>query len=180
MPRSLHIVVASTNPVKQAAVKHAFSQAFPDTTLKLTSVDVDSGVPDQPSSDEETLLGAHNRASRAKQEVPSANFWVGLEGGVQASLGQTQSFAWIVVKSHTGTEKSRTATFTLPTHVTRHLSRGKELGDAMDITYSRHNSKQQEGAVGILTHGLVTRASLYQQAVLLALIPYLSSLATSD
>jgi inosine/xanthosine triphosphatase len=129
-------------------------------------------VPDQPQTDDETLLGALNRAGRAKKRHPEADFWVGLEGGIHTTLNQTQSFAWAVVKSASHTGKSRTASFTLPKAVVKLLKQGKELGDAMDIIYNRHHSKHQEGAVGILTHGLITRSKLYQQAVTLALIPF--------
>jgi non-canonical (house-cleaning) NTP pyrophosphatase len=37
---------------------------------------------------------------------------------------------------------------------------GKELGDADDIVFGKSNSKQQNGAVGILTHDIITRTAL--------------------
>jgi non-canonical (house-cleaning) NTP pyrophosphatase len=49
-----------------------------------------------------------------------------------------------------------------------------ELGHADDLVFKAQNSKQQGGSVGLLTHGLVTRETYYEQALLLALIPFLN------
>jgi len=49
-----------------------------------------------------------------------------------------------------------------------------ELGHADDMVFKRDNSKQKNGAVGILTHDLIDRASYYEQALILALIPFIN------
>jgi non-canonical (house-cleaning) NTP pyrophosphatase len=49
-----------------------------------------------------------------------------------------------------------------------------ELGEADDCIFGRSNSKQINGAVGILTADAVDREELYAHAVLLALIPFLN------
>jgi non-canonical (house-cleaning) NTP pyrophosphatase len=51
---------------------------------------------------------------------------------------------------------------------------GMELGHADDLVFQAQNSKQQGGSVGLLTHGLITREVYYQQAMVLALIPFLN------
>jgi len=48
-----------------------------------------------------------------------------------------------------------------------------ELGQADDEVFYEDNSKQKGGSVGILTKGKLNRTEYYQQAVLLALIPFL-------
>ena len=48
---------------------------------------------------------------------------------------------------------------------------GVELGAANDRVFSHSNSKQKGGAIGILTHNVVGRRELYEQAVVLALVP---------
>jgi non-canonical (house-cleaning) NTP pyrophosphatase len=52
------------------------------------------------------------------------------------------------------------------------VRQGMELGDADDAVFGRSNSKQANGAVGILTGNVIDRAELYEQAVVLALIPF--------
>jgi len=51
---------------------------------------------------------------------------------------------------------------------------GMELGTANDLVFSQTNSKQKNGAVGLLTHNKVDRTELYRQAVILALIPFVN------
>jgi non-canonical (house-cleaning) NTP pyrophosphatase len=68
--------------------------------------------------------------------------------------------------------KGRTSTFFLPARVAELVRQGKELGEADDIVFGLQNSKQQMGAIGILTHGIIDRAEYYEQAVVAALIPF--------
>ena len=67
-----------------------------------------------------------------------------------------------------------TGNFQLPPRVAELVRGGMELGEADDAVFGRTNSKQNEGAVGILTHGRLTRAAFYAPAVLLALVKFLN------
>ena len=49
---------------------------------------------------------------------------------------------------------------------------GKELGEADDIVFGKENSKQTYGAVGLLTGDVIDRTRFYEDAVVLALIPF--------
>jgi inosine/xanthosine triphosphatase len=170
---SQKIVVASKNPVKIAAALAGFSSMFPNTTYNPHSLSVPSGVPSQPFTDAETLRGALNRAQNARTQEPQADYWVGIEGGVEDTPEGLQSFAWVVVINHVGkTGKARTAAFYQPAEVAVLLREGVELGDADDIVFGRSNSKQAGGSVGLLTGDVVDRKAYYLQAVILALIPF--------
>ncbi len=165
------VVVGSKNPVKVACTEEAFQLTFGDQVL-VQALDVDSGVSPQPYGDQETYSGAYNRASNSKLAFPEADFWVGIEGGVDDMNGDMTAFAWIVVLDRAGKiGRARTAAFFLPSVVTGLVQSGTELGEANDRVFQKENSKQQGGAVGSLTNGLVSRKDLYKQAVLLALIP---------
>jgi non-canonical (house-cleaning) NTP pyrophosphatase len=50
-----------------------------------------------------------------------------------------------------------------------------ELGDADDVVFGRTNSKQENGAVGLLTENVIDRTAYYVQALILALIPFKNS-----
>ena len=76
------IIVASTNPVKIKAATLGFQKVFPFKTVNVKGVSVDSGVSDQPKTDDETLTGATNRVKAAAKAYPEADFWIGLEGGI--------------------------------------------------------------------------------------------------
>lgn len=168
----LKIIVASKNPVKINAVKEGFQSFFPQ--VKVIGVSVESGVSDQPMSDGETLLGARNRVKNAKSEVSSADFWVGIEGGVERNSAGLTAFAWVVIENTKDSGEARTTTFRLPEKVTRLIDQGLELGHANDQIFGEHNSKQNSGAVGLLTRDKITRTELYRQAVQLALIPFIN------
>lgn len=167
----LKIVVASQNPVKLQAALNGFRSMFADQAFSVEGVAVPSGVSAQPMTSRETLQGALNRASSARQQRP-ADFWVGIEGGVEECNDEMEVFAWVVVLSETAAGKSRTATFYLPHEVVALVQQGLELGDADDLVFGRANSKQANGSVGILTNDVITRASYYEHAVALALIPF--------
>jgi len=167
------IVVASQNPVKIDAVLRGFQRMFPNQDFTVQTVSVPSGVSSQPRSDVETLQGAVNRANRATRRLPGADFWVGVEGGVdETEEGETVAFAWVAVCDSQQMGRGRTGTFFLPPVITELLHQGKELGEADDIIFGRTNSKQENGAVGLLTNDVIDRARLYEHAVILALIPF--------
>jgi len=166
------VVVASLNPVKLASVRSGFMAMFTRQEFDFEMFAAPSGVSSQPRSNAETLTGARNRACHAAQERPDAEFWVGVEGGVEEFEGQMTSFSWAYIKSAHKSGQARSATFFLPPVVSHLLHQGIELGEADDRVFGRVNSKQENGAVGILTENVIDRTRLYEQAVILALIPF--------
>ena len=176
MPEKL-LVVASKNPVKARAVRDGFARMFSDRAIEVESISVPSGVDNQPRSDDDTRRGAENRARAAAEARPDANFWFGLEGGVADDGNDLVAFAWIVVctRDDAGDLRfgaSRTASFALPHAVTALVRAGKELGEANDLVFGCTNSKHHGGAVGLLTGEVIDRADVYEQSVVLALIPF--------
>lgn len=173
-PTPLRIIVGSKNPVKVGCTREAFTQAFGKVGV-VEGVDALSNIPAQPRSEEETLLGAKNRASHAKNLVPEADYWVGIEGGVDEDTQGMYAFAWIYVVHRSGKcSQSKTGTFYLPPKVVTLIREGMELGHADDLVFQAQNSKQKGGSVGLLTQGIITREAYYQQAMVLALIPFLN------
>jgi non-canonical (house-cleaning) NTP pyrophosphatase len=67
---------------------------------------------------------------------------------------------------------ARTGSFELPPEVARLIYAGMELGDADDQVFGKQNSKQQNGATGLLTRHILTREQLYRQAIILSLVPF--------
>ena len=171
----MHIIVASKNPVKIGAAEKAFAQLFPNQALTVTGLSVPSGVSDQPMTEEETKLGAYNRAQNAKMAHPNADYYVGMEGGISQFPEGMAAFAWMCVMAENGNGYARTASFFLPPAVAELVEQGIELGIADDQVFGQSNSKQQNGAVGLLTHNAIVRESLYTPAVILAMVPFLQA-----
>ena len=168
------IMVASNNPVKLDGVKEGLLVFFNDEIF-LSGCSVASGVSDQPMSDRDTLTGAECRVRNAQLQFSGYDYYVGIEGGVEDSASGLMAFAWVVISNGSQIGTSRTTTFMLPPRVADLIHQGYELGDADDIVFSQSNSKQQNGAVGLLTKDTVTRKILYMQAVQLAFIPFLNA-----
>ena len=166
------IVVASHNPVKARAVLEGFQRMFPREEFVLRSAAAPSLVSDQPFTDEETLRGAANRAQGAARLEPQADYWVGIEGGIEIHGPEMAAYAWVVVLGRDLSGKSRTGTFYLPPQVAELIQQGLELGEADDIVFGRSNSKQENGAIGLLTGDVIDRVQLYEHAVILALVPF--------
>lgn len=167
-------MVGSKNPVKISCTEDAFTRAFNKSFL-VEGINASSGVPEQPKGDKETLLGAKNRAQNSREVFPEANYWVGIEGGIDEDENGMFAFAWIFILDRNGkTSQSKTGTFYLPKAVAELVKKGMELGKADDLVFNQENSKQQGGSVGILTHGVVDRNEYYRQAIILSLIPFIN------
>jgi inosine/xanthosine triphosphatase len=168
------VTVGSTNPVKIAAVRVILSRLVPAATVD--GVTVESGVPDQPFGDEETIRGALARA-RAARELSVADLGFGIEGGVvEMPDGSMRTCAWAAVVSADGRHGiGGSLAMPLPTAVARLIRQGMELGHAMDALSGQSETKRGAGAVGILTAGLVDRQRAYEVLVAYALAPFLVS-----
>ncbi|EJG1082742.1 inosine/xanthosine triphosphatase [Vibrio parahaemolyticus] len=162
------VVIASLNPAKINAVKSAFQSAFPQQAFEFVGISVPSEVADQPMTNEETHRGALNRVKNTKVEMPTADFYVGLEAGIEGNV----TFAWMVIESDTHRGESRSASLMLPPEVLVQLADANELGDVMDKVFGTENIKQKGGAISLLTQNQLTRSSVYHQALILALIPF--------
>lgn len=167
------VIITSMNPVKSRAVEQGFQRMFPGEEFLFTGVKVLSGVSDQPMGDRTILQGARTRAENARAERPDADFWVGIEGGADEEEGELVTFAWVYILCSDGRHgKAKTVTFVLPPAVAVLVRQGMELGDADDAVFGRKNSKQDNGAIGLLTHDVLTRTSEYISGVIMALVPF--------
>ncbi|MBK6263523.1 inosine/xanthosine triphosphatase [Marivirga sp. S37H4] len=166
------VIIASKNPVKINAVKNGFEKMFPSEHFEFVGISVPSGVRDQPRDNQETKRGAFNRSVNAKKQVHDAHFWVGIEGGIDKIENEMEAFAWVVIQSEEMYGKAKTGTLYLPQAVVALINEGKELGEADDLVFGHTNSKQKNGAVGILTGNIIDRTSYYTHAVIMALIPF--------
>ena len=166
-------VVGSRNPVKIAAAQQVLRRVYGDG-VRVEGLDVESGVSDQPWGDEETLRGALTRA-QAALTVEDAALGVGLEGGLVQVDGQVFTCAWCVVERVDGTSGiGGGANLLLPPPAADAVLDGAELGPTMDALTGLHNTKQRQGAIGVLTQGYLDRQSAYEHVLTLAMARLLS------
>ena len=168
----LTVLVGSKNPTKVNAVKQAFFDVFPEQLFSIKGIKVESCVSDQPMTNEETFNGAKNRV--VNMEGNSGDFCVGIEGGCLKFKTKLFAFAWVIIKNKKSIGYGKTSLFQLPNEIQRLVESGVELGHADDIFFNRENSKQKDGAVGLLTSGLIDRTKYYKEATIMALIPFIN------
>ncbi len=168
------LVVASTNPVKIQAAQQALQHAFAQIDWQVEGVAVDSGVAEQPLSTQETRQGALHRLQQLQVARPKADFYAAFEGGYDRLEGQPYTFAYLAISDGRRSQVGRTGTLPLPESVALQLEQGGELGPLMDALFNQQNIKQQGGAIGLLTHGLLNRTQLYRDTMILLLAPYLN------
>ncbi|MFY4774542.1 DUF84 family protein [Metabacillus sp. RGM 3146] len=154
----MKIAIGTMNPVKINAIKNTF-QAFDGVTFK--PIAVSSGVSKQPLSDEETLEGAVNRANNALVRG-EADAGIGLEGGIAETKEGYFLCNWGALSDGSGKPiVAGGARILLPEEIGREVKDGRELGDVMDEYTSLNNVRQNEGAIGIFTAGLVNRTDMF-------------------
>lgn len=169
----MKVAVGSTNPAKVSAVANAFEKAFKKGVV-IVSLSIESRVPDQPISDEETFRGALNRAKAALKET-KGDFGVGIEGGLHTHLHGVFSNAWVAVVDKRGRVGSgSSARFQLPKRVLSLLDSGMELGLAIDKLEGGHGTKRRGGAYSALTSGKLSRAKAYEHGIICALMPFIT------
>ncbi len=149
---------------------------FPSETIMFECVPAQSGISDQPMSDDETRAGALGRIAHARMLAPDAEYYVGLEGGVEEKYGDLYNFGWVVVESREGKRGyGRTFAFALPLAI-RHamIHEGLEQSHATDKVLEKSGTKTGTGTIGPLTHNAITYADWYVHAVISALVPFVN------
>lgn len=162
------VAVASTNPAKIAAAKTAFARVLRGP-WSVEGVTVNSGVADQPSTEDETIRGAWNRA-RAAREASTAEFVVGMEGGIART---DMECGWVVVldrDSRAGV--AATAHIMLPPAFLREMHNGTTLDELCAREFGTTEIGRTVGYFGLMTNNAVTRPSAYRDAVAFALAPF--------
>jgi inosine/xanthosine triphosphatase len=151
----MKIAVGSKNPVKLMAVKKIVKKIWPDA--EVIAVETGSGVSAMPTTDDEAITGATNRAKEALR-VACADFGVGIEGGTADTRYGMFLSGWTVVASRDGRlSLGSGGRLILPRILMEKIGQGEELGPAMDRIAGTSNIKQKEGAIGLLTKNLVVR-----------------------
>ncbi len=169
----IKVAIGSKNPVKIEAVKEAFQTIWPEQKFIFEGIEVPSGVSDQPMSDEESMKGARNRA-RKSREILSAEYGVGIEGGMQQIGDRWWDCGVIVVQRKDGKEGiGSSIRMEVPAKMLTLIKQGMELGEVCDILFNKKNSKQNMGHFGLMTNGVISRKHGYRDGVIAALAAFL-------
>ncbi|MBR3476023.1 MAG: inosine/xanthosine triphosphatase [Candidatus Methanomethylophilaceae archaeon] len=164
----MDIAVGSTNMVKVSAVRAVMERVYGD--VRITARDVDSGVPPQPFG-EQTHQGSLNRARAA---IEGHEMAVGIEAGVFEMLDGLYDIQHCTIIDKEGRETyGQGSGFRYPDAVAELVRSGMTVGNSMREIYGDTDIGKKQGAVGLLSKGLIDREKLTEQAVIAAMIPRL-------
>lgn len=162
----IDVAVGSANPVKVEAVRAVMERIYGE--VRITAVDVPSGVPPQPFG-EQTHTGALNRARTALGDHDMA---VGIEAGVFEMLDGLYDIQHCAIVSRDGRETfGHGSGFRYPDGIADLVRGGMTVGDAVHSVYGDTDIGKRQGAVGLLSRGLIDRKRLTEQSVTAAMIP---------
>lgn len=160
------IAVGSLNHVKVEAVRTVMDRIYGD--VRITAVDADSGVPDQPFEGK-TREGAVNRARNALGNHEMA---VGIEAGVFEKEDGLYDIQYCAVIDRTGKlTVGMGMGFRYPDGIAELVRAGRTVGDAFHKVYGNTDIGKKQGAIGLLSKGLIDRKTLTEQSVTAAMIP---------
>lgn len=172
----MRVVVGSKSAVKLQAVRSALSRWDPESDFDYASLEVSSGVREQPLSLEETCRGAR---TRAEQGALSGELSIGLEGGVFLSneLEPRRLMQVCVCCVFDGCRYAYgySPCFCLPDTLQPML-----FDQGLDLNQAIHQASLSEdaeigksiGAVGLFSGGRVERSDYMASAVTMALIEF--------
>jgi inosine/xanthosine triphosphatase len=179
------IAVGSTRRPKLQAVQEATAsfaaKLSPHAPLEIQGHEIESGVSHTPSSREELMQGARQRAEALHKMLAESgqhiDYFVGLEGGLDVAVENgtrrvfLESWAYVTdgVRGHFGCSGSIEIPELLAEEV---LSRGTELSVAIDNYAGAVGIRDGQGAWGVLTDNLVSRQESFRLAVVAAFAPF--------
>jgi inosine/xanthosine triphosphatase len=179
------VALGSARPAKIMALRAACARvAEVDRRWKqaeLVARPVETGVSRMPLNDTQLMRGARNRAEAVREllerEGNPADFYVGLEGGFHSITfdGERRTFlhGWAYVSHGPRGYFGHAPAVTVPAGIVARVEQtGRELGEVIDEVVSSTDVRSREGAWGVLSRGLLTRAMSFETALVAAFAPF--------
>jgi len=201
--KKIIIAVGSKRGPKLSAVTEAL-QSFSatlahDAEFEVVGVEVESGVSHTPTSHDELMRGARQRAEAlreiALQQGAAWQYFVGLEGGLDVvqegestdemlrhpgmrQNGQHRVFleSWAYVSDGTRGYYGRSGSIELPEALAHDvLENSVELAVAIDRFAGTVGIRDAQGAWGVLSNNFISRQEAFRVAVIAAFAPFYNS-----
>lgn len=180
----MKILLGSENPAKINAVRNGFLK-YKDFfgPIEVIGIKVDSGVNVQPIN-EEVFKGAENRALKVKmineEKNLNAKFFVGIEGGAIKIYDKFFNFGVVCIIDKKGNfSYGTTPMFPIPEKIAREIFKEKGRKELCYLIEEISNTdireiKEQIGAIGFFTRGIMNITELYTQGVIVALTKFIN------
>lgn len=169
------VAVGSKNKIKIQAVRLAFKRL--DVHVEVVGVNIETSTPPQPIGIDDTVKGAIERASEALEKKRNATLGVGIEAGL-VSWGVSLRYLdqhVVAIKDRRGSLTfGGSPAFECPPRITAQvLERKIELDEAFEEVTGLRKIGKSSGIIGFLSEDKIVRRDLVEEAVLMALMPWL-------
>ena len=179
------IALGSARAAKIMALRAACARiATADARWKraeLVSRAVEISIPRMPLNDTQLMRGARERAETVREllstEGERADFYVGLEGGFHSitldERRHTFLHGWAYVSDGSRGYFGHAPAVAVPAAIVARVEgTGRELGDVIDEVAGERDVRSRQGAWGVLSRGLLTRAMSFETALVAAFAPF--------
>jgi len=182
----LRVAIGSLRPPKVEAVRAVMAKVTGFLGYQVEAVsyiarEVESGVSTMPLSVQEIRRGACNRALAVRrlveEETGPVDFAIGLEGGFFILSAEDREHVhlqtWAFVHHNGAGYYGSSMSMPVPMAVAREvLENKKELGEVIDYFAGRKEVRNQDGAFGVFSLGLLSRQQALELALIGALAPF--------
>jgi inosine/xanthosine triphosphatase len=184
----VYVAVGSTRRPKLNAVWESLSiigpTLDPNVLFDVMGFEVESGVGHTPTSREELMRGARQRAEAlvrmGRERNEAWKYFVGLEGGCDVirenGARRVLLESWAYVSDGSRGYYGRSGGIEVPEVLAEEVvDRGVELSAAIDRFAGGKGIRDAQGAWGVLSNNLITRQDAFRVAVVSAFAPFYNS-----
>jgi len=173
--RAAKIMAVRAAVARVAAIKPAWAEA------NVIARRVETNVPAMPLNDWQLMQGARERALAVRDVLRKqrleADIYLGLEGGFHSISieGEWHTFlrGWAYATDGQKGNFGAAPSIAVPTAIVKSVIEGRrELGLVIDEVSGKRDVRSRQGAWGVLSHDLVTRAMSFEVALIAALAPF--------
>lgn len=181
----MRIALGSSRAAKVAAVRSAAARVASIDAfwsgVSIIACDVETDAPATPVTDEDLMRGAMARAlavcALLLKDRDSANLYVGLEGGFHPAKVESERLTflkgWAYVTDGSRGSFGASPSIVVPGRIVSSVVHGgRELAEVIDEVAGQHDVRSRQGAWGVLSRDLFTRAMSFETALVAAFAPF--------
>jgi len=165
----MNIYVGTTNKRKLIAVTAVVNEMNISSDFAVTGYKADSGVPETPF-DEQTILGALNRAKAVRQAHPDQDLYIGIESGIVNRYSDMYEEVWVVAIYGKKVCAAYSSGVRLPDKVVDHINGDiQNHPNAMDTLREEYDIEHHDGnnsdTWGNYTGNIIDREAGMKEAI---------------
>ncbi|MCT4617012.1 MAG: inosine/xanthosine triphosphatase [Candidatus Gracilibacteria bacterium] len=173
----MKIAITSTKEPKIQGIQDMINNCpyFKDNldNIEYVAHGVDSGVSDMPMTMQEIMDGAKGRVDNLRKKVTDADYYFGIEGGVQQIVGKGYLGGVVYAENNAGKGHYGFSQFLeVPEEIMKKLLNGGDLGPIMSELSGIVNISNKQGSMGAWTDGMFTRKGEFEEASKAAIAPF--------